>query len=88
MGAVLLQRDSPIYLIPRTYSASAENYAANEQELLAIVLILKTLRQYLNAIQDIKSLPDHQPLIFDMPENNPDSKMKRWNSFIEKFFLT
>jgi len=44
LGAVLSQDGRPITMISRALRDSEENYATNEQELLAIVWALKNLR--------------------------------------------
>lgn len=85
LGAVLSQNGRPITMISRTLSKTEENYATNERELLAIVWSLQTLRHYLYGIKNIKIYTDHQPLIFAISEKNPNTKLKRWKSFIEEF---
>lgn len=85
VGAVLSQNGRPITMISRTLSKTEENYATNERELLAIVWALQSLRHYLYGIKNIKIFTDHQSLIYAMSDRNPNSKMKRWRSFIEEF---
>lgn len=85
LGAVLSQKGRPITMISRTLSASEQNYATNERELLAIVWALKKLRHYLYGMTNIQIFTDHQPLIFAISEKNPNAKMKRWRAFIEEF---
>ena len=75
-------------MISRTLSASEQNYATNERELLAIVWALRKLRHYLYGIRDIKMFTVHQPLTFAMSDKNPNAKMKRCRAFIEKFSPT
>lgn len=88
IGAVLSQNGRPITMISRTLSPTEENYATNERELLAIVWALKTLRHYLYGMRNINIFTDHQPLTFSVSDRNPNSKIKRWRSFIEEYSPT
>jgi len=85
IGAVLSQDGKPITMISRTLSKAEENYAVNERELLAIVWAFRKLRNYLYGATKINIHTDHQPLVFSLSEKNPNTKMKRWRSFIEEF---
>lgn len=85
LGAVLSQTGRPITMISRALSKTEQNYATNELELLSIVWALKTLRNYLYGVKNINIFTDHQPLIFSISEKNPNTKLKRWKSFIEEF---
>lgn len=84
LGAVLSQDGRPITMISRVLSKAECGYATNERELLAIVWALKELRHYLYGVSEIHIFTDHQPLTFAMSDKNPNSKMKRWRSFIEE----
>jgi len=88
IGAVLSQEGRPITMISRTLSATEENYATNERELLAIVWALKNLRHYLYGVNRLNIFTDHQPLTFAVSDKNPNSKIKRWKAFIEEFSPT
>ena len=88
IGAVLSQEGRPITMISRILSATAEHYATNERELLAMVWALKTLRHYIYGVNQLNIFTDHQPLTFAISERNPNSKIKRWKAFVEEFSPT
>lgn len=85
IGAVLSQGKQPITFISRTLSATEQNYATNEKELLAIVWALQKLRNFLYGIADLTIYTDHQSLKYAISEKNPNSKLKRWKCLIEEF---
>lgn len=85
IGAVLSQGKQPITFISRTLSATEQNYATNEKELLAIVWSLQKLRNFLYGIADLTIYTDHQSLKYSISEKNPNSKLKRWKCLIEEF---
>lgn len=85
IGAVLSQGKHPITFISRTLSATEQNYATNEKELLAIVWALQKLRNFLYGIADLTIYTDHQSLKYSISEKNPNSKLKRWKCLIEEF---
>lgn len=77
IGAVLSQNRHPITFISRTLSATEQNYATNEKDILAIVWALQKLRNYLYGIADLTIYTDHQSLIHSISEKNPNTKLKR-----------
>lgn len=85
VGAVLSQDGKPITFISKTLSSTEQNYATNEKELYAIVWALRNLRNYLYGISNLEIHTDHQPLSFAVSTRNPNTKIKRWRSFIEEF---
>lgn len=88
IGAVLSQDKHPITFVSRTLSATEQNYATNEREMLAIVWALQSLRNYLYGVNNLHIYTDHQPLTFAISDRNPNTKLKRWKSFIEEFTPT
>ena len=87
LGAVLSQKghdgDRPITFISRTLSATEENYATNEKEMLAIVWALHTLRNFIYGAK-INIHTDHQPLTYALSPQNNNAKLKRWKAFMEE----
>lgn len=84
IGAVLSQGRRPITMISRTLSDAEENYATNERELLAIVWALKTLRNYLYGVQDIRVFTDHKPLTFAVSDKNPNNRIRHLKAFVDE----
>lgn len=68
IGAVLSQEKHPITFISRTLTATEQNYATNEKEILAIVLSLQKLRNYLYGVANLTIYTDHQSLIYSISE--------------------
>jgi len=88
IGAVLSQSDNgknrPISFILRSLNETAEGYAVNEKEMLAIVWALDNLRSYLYGAGSINVYTDHQPLTFSLGNRDYNAKLKRWKSRIEE----
>lgn len=84
IGAVLTQNGKPITFISRTLSKSELDLETNEKELLAIVWVLKTLRNYPYGIVNFTIFTDHDPLTKTVTEKNPNLKLKRWKAFVEE----
>lgn len=72
-------------MISRALKIREVNYAKHERELLEIVL-LNSLRPYLYGRSDIGIYTDHQPLIFAVSDQNPNSNIKKDN--LVRFFPT
>lgn len=84
LGAVLSQRGKPITMISRTIKDKELNNATNERELLAIVLALHKLRNYLYGVRNSKIYTDYQPLTFSLSDRNPSAKIKPCAAFVDE----
>lgn len=80
IGAVIEQDGKPITFISRTLNQCDEHYGTNENEMLAIIWALKSLRNYLYGASTVKNFTDHQPLTNALGNKNTNSKLKRWKT--------
>lgn len=85
IGAVLEQDHRLITFISRTLSKTEEAYATNENEMLAIVWALKSLRHYLYGYSKVVIYTDHQPLTFSNSAQKNNPKLKRWRDFMGEY---
>lgn len=84
IGAVLPQHSHPVTFISRTLNRTEENYATNEKELLAIVWVLKTLRNYHYGFASVAIITDRQPLTSAVAEKNSNLSFRRWKASMEE----
>ena len=84
LGAVLLQNGRPIAFDSHIMNKAEQNYAATEQELLAVVRALQVWRCYLEGCVGLTIVTDHKPNIY-IDTSKLTRRQVRWAEFLSKF---
>lgn len=72
--------------LSRNLSQTEESYATNKKEMLAIIWVLCSLRNFLYGYsKKVIIFTDHQPLTYALSSKNTNSKMKRWKAILEEY---
>jgi RNase H-like domain found in reverse transcriptase/Integrase zinc binding domain/Reverse transcriptase (RNA-dependent DNA polymerase)/Integrase core domain len=78
----------PIAYFSHLLSSAECSYPTHERELLAIVLALRTWRQYLLGSEfSVISQTDHRPLQAFLHQTNLSARQVRWQQFLSEFNL-
>lgn len=85
IGAVLSQDDMPITFLSMSLNKTKEACTTNEKEMLAIIWVLTSLRNFLYSSKNVRIFTDHQPLTYALSNRNSNIKMKRWKAIVEEF---
>ena len=91
VGATLMQDLGnglqPIAFISKKLLSAETRYPVHEQELLSIVIALKTWRHYLHGTH-FTVQTDHHSLIHFMKQPNLSNRQARWSEFLQQFDFT
>ena len=92
MGAVLSQADEndiqrPVSFISRKFTGAETRYSTTEQECLAIVWAITTLRHYLVATEFVIYC-DHRPLVWMQNNKTDSSRVFRWANKLQEYKFT
>ena len=92
VGAVLLQQDKdenwrPLAYESKKLSKTERNYPAQERELLAILVALRTWRCFIDGKNYIVTT-DHKPLIHLQKQQKVTPRLVRWISELDLYIYT
>lgn len=91
VGGVLMQDDGdgerPIAYESRKLSDAESRYPVHEQELLAIIICLRTWRCYLEGMQ-FTIRTDHKSLEYLQTQKHLSRRMVRWIEYLQQFTFT
>jgi len=91
VGATLSQDqgrgNQPIAFLSKKLLPAESNYPAHEQELLAIIVALKTWRHYLLGAK-FNVATDHRSLIYLQTQPHLSARQTRWLEFLQQFDFT
>ena len=87
MGAVLLQDQRPIAYASKSLTATQQNYAQIEKEMLAIVFGCQKFHDYIYGLPNIAIETDHKPLetILRKPLHAAPARLQRMIMSIQKY---
>ena len=87
MGAVLLQNQSPIAYASKSLTATQQNYAQIEKEMLAIVFGCQKFHDYVYGLPNVDIETDHKPLetILRKPLHAAPARLQRMMMSIQKY---
>jgi len=75
----------PIAFESRKLSPTETRYTTTEQELLAVVHAMRTLRCYLEGCVNCTVVTDHRPLTFFDTQPNLSRRQARWSEYLSRF---
>jgi hypothetical protein len=88
VGATLSQDqgkgNQPIAFLSKKMLPAELNYPVHEQELLAIIVALRTWRHYLHGVQ-FNVATDHRSLIYLQTQPHLSARQTRWLEFLQQF---
>ena len=87
MGAVLLQDQCPIACASKSLTATQQNYAQIEKEMLAIVFDCQNFHDYIYGLPNVAIETDHKPLetILQKTLHAAPARLRRMNMSIQKY---
>ena len=87
MGAVLLQDQYPIAYASKSLTATQQNYAQIEKEMLAIVFDCQKFHDYIYGLPQVAIETDHKPLetILRKPLHTAPARLQRMIMSIQKY---
>ena len=88
LGAVLMQEGNPIAFESRRLIPAEVNYTTSEQELLAVVHAFKTWRCFLEGVNDVTVITDHNPNVTLQTNTNLSRRQARWAEYLQRFRFT
>ena len=88
VGAVFMQGGRPLACESASFDPAERNYTIGEQELLAVVFVLRKWRTYLEGYpHPVRIVTDHMPLTYLPTKGTLGPRQVRWSEYLSRFHL-